>query len=478
MRSVAAAWVWCVLFIALATAPHAAAQTRSIWDLPGAGGRPVRALITIGDERPETDPGDPAMLLALRGVLGELQGTELNRLRATSPPAPRLGDAADAERVCTVHLIGKKDTARVAVYRKNAVYVAVEMDQPDPRRVELRGPEFVQLLAGLGQYRGPFAAPADLMREKSFELDKPYEPGWFFLDKKTVDARILNGHVGKMEGTERKLEDEHLWVRIPKGYNPRRPAGLLVWINAGDTGAIPEPFAGALDELGFIAIGAADSGNGRSLVARIQLALDALATASRRFHIDPRRVYTTGISGGGRVCSIVAGCWPDYFTGCIPIVGLSCYENVPNGTGFYYPAAFVRPGGDRFKFLRTRRWAPMTGRKDANELEMQQATAIFERDGMQIRLFDDEKMGHQLPAAKDLREAMLWVDEPYHRLRKAEEDAAAAALAEYTSKVGDRAPAIPVERKLLIKVVEAGPWTEAAWKASALLGVVPRDAAP
>jgi hypothetical protein len=448
------------------------AQAQSIWDVPGAG-RPIRAVITIGEDRPETDPGDPPMLLRLRGVLGDLQGKDLRTLHATCPPAPHVGDAADAERVCTVHLLGANSRARIAVYRKNGAYVAVEMDRPEPRRAELRGAEFAQLLATLPLYRGTFTPPEGLARGKPFELERPYEPGWFTIDKKMLGARLLNGGMSAVDGTTRTLSDEHLWARIPAGYDPKAPAGLLVWINAGRAGEIPAPFAPALDELGIIAVGAADSGNERHIATRIQLAFDALATASRRFHIDPRRVYISGISGGGRMSSTIAACWPDVFAGCVPIVGLSCYRVVPSGTGMAWPAGFSRPGTDRFKFLRMRRFAPMTGRKDFNELEIQQAASIYQRDGVPLRLFDHETMGHQLPAPKDLREALLWVDEPYRRLRAAETEAGAKALDEYKTKVGQRPPSTPSERRLLLKAIESGPWTPAAWEAAAVLGIRP-----
>src|SRR5436190_9817436 len=153
----------------------------------------------------------------------------------------------------------------------------------------------------------------------------------------------MGGRKATIEGAERDLEEEKFSVRLPRGYGPRQPAGLLVWVDAGPSGRPPAPFAAALDELGIACIGAGSSGNNRLVSTRYQLALDAVATAERKFHIDPRRLYVTGVSGGGRVSSMLLGCFPEVFAGAVPIVGISFYENVPIGTGKFWPAGYGKP---------------------------------------------------------------------------------------------------------------------------------------
>src|SRR5262249_155487 len=147
---------------------------------------------------------------------------------------------------------------------------------------------------------------------------------------------------------------------------------------------------------------------------------------------------------------------PDVFTGNVPIVGLSCYENVPNGTGRFFPASILKPKPEIFTILKTRRMAPMTGRKDFNEVEMQQASAILRLDGLSIKLFDDTKMGHELPVPEHFLEALSWVDEPAKTKLATERDAAAKALEAYTTKHNSDPPKDEPSRRLLYKVMEVG----------------------
>lgn len=434
--------------------------------------RAQRAVVTAGETLPEFDAGAPMMLLALRGVLADLKGPKLDQLRATYPLSPPLGDAGNAERVCTIHLFVKPGIVgkRLAIFRdKAADFIAVELDANTPDRAQLKRDAFAALYFDWPNYRRGFT-PEELKDTigQSFDLPKPFTAGRMILDKKNVGDRFLSGGASKLE-TDRDLENEKFSVRLPLNYSAKSPAGLLVWINASNVGQTPPPFVAALDGLNIVCIGAAESGNTRQVTNRQQLALDGVASASKSFHIDPRRVYVTGISGGGRVSSMLQACLPDVFTGAVPIVGLSCYEAVPSGTGKFFPAAFIRPKPELFNLFKTRRIAPMTGRKDMNEIEMQQAAAILQRDGIKIKLFDDTKMGHEMPTPAQFVEALSWVDEPYQTLRGNESQAAVKALEAYTNKHGSIPPKDEASRRLLYKVMEAGPWTEAAWKAAEFL---------
>jgi hypothetical protein len=452
-------------------AAAAAAQTRSIFDLPT--GRASRAIVTIEQELPEIAEGEPQMSLVLAGVLVELKGRGFNQLRATVPPNPMLGDAGNAEQLCTIHLVpaGTGESKRIAIYQADADFIAVELDDqglPQARAL-LRRDAFAELYHSWPQYRGAFdGAGADHPRAQVFKLEQPYAPGRFTIDKPTAANRLYGGSQ-RSQGADRILESCEFNVRLPRGYNPRAPAGLLVWVDAGPSGICPPIFDAALDELNIIAIGAANSGNNRTLVNRVQLALDAAATASRRFHIDSRRIYISGISGGGRVASITQICFPEVFAGSVPIVGMSCYQNVPDGLGRYYRAEFSKPGSAVFHLTRQRRIAPMTGRHDGNLLSITHGADLLRRDGIPVRVWEDPKMGHELPKSADAQEALHWIDEPYRALHEQEEQAAAKALESYTTRFGERPPANATERMLLLRVLEAGPWTQPAWTAWDLL---------
>ncbi|MEX2217610.1 MAG: PHB depolymerase family esterase [Phycisphaerales bacterium] len=438
--------------------------------------RAQRAAITLGETMPELDEPSSLMLRQLAGVLADLRGRDLEALRACIPPNPMLGDSARAERVCTVHLFARGQSKRVAILQAaDGNIIAAEIDPPEdqspPVRAELRRDSWLALFASLPAYRGPYD-PA-LVEQKAaevFQLDQPYLPARWTIDQETLSARFLGGRKTSIDGSPRELSQEKFFGRLPSGYDPRSPAGLLVWVNAGPDGRPPKAFQPALDELGLVCIGAADSGNNRLVSTRYQLALDAVATASARYHIDPRRVYITGFSGGGRVSSMLQGCFPEVFTGAVPIGGLSFYDMVPRGTGQFYPAGYARPPADLFKLLKTRRMAGVTGQRDFNQLEMQQATELYRRDHLQVRLFERAELRHELPKPDHFIEAISWVDEPYQKLRDTEKAAAAEAFRAATARGLPDTGAIPgPARKLLVRVTEAGPWTEEAWKAVELL---------
>ncbi len=448
--------------------------------------RATRAVVTFGEALPTLSEHESDMTRLLAGVVADLSGREVEALRACVPTNPYLGDSTGAERIAVVHLLGREETERPApagrlrgeettteeakrveiVRTPDHAFIAIELG-PEGRtanRAELLRDPARSLIMSWPQYRGGFDESAcEDPRGEVFEVPKPYTPGWYFMDRPTMGERFLGRGTTNIDGTDRDLAREALWARLPRSYDPKTPVGLLIWVDAGESGKPPDVFAPALEELGLICIGAANSGNMRHVSSRYQLVFDALATASRRWHIDPRRVYLSGISGGGRVSSILLGCFPDNFGGAVPIVGLSHYERVPTGVGGSWAAGYVRPAAPLYRLLKERPIAPMTGRKDFNYLEITHAADLMRRDNLQVKVFGDPDMGHELPVALRFTEAITWVDRPRRDSRDAEVAEAEEALETYERRFGARLDG--AARRHLVKVTEAGPWTPAAWKA-------------
>jgi hypothetical protein len=187
--------------------------------------------------------------------------------------------------------------------------------------------------------------------------------------------------------------------------------------------------------------------------------------------VDPARVYITGMSGGGRISSMMVACFPEVFTGAAPIVGLACYEHVPTGVGQMWPRGYARPGPAVFGLFKTRRMGAITGSRDFNQIEMQHATDIMRRDGVQVRLFDYPRMGHEMPTPERFVEVMAWVDEPAQKAREAGIAEAKRLMAVYEGRRAGTGE--EVARRMLVKVTEAAMWSEEAWRAASLLGHVP-----
>ena len=93
---------------------------------------------------------------------------------------------------------------------------------------------------------------------------------------------------------------------VPSSYSPERPASLLMAFHPGARGrAMVEKYAAAAEKYGYIVAGSNTSRNGpwSVSVAAVQAMPGDLG---RRFSIDAKRVYLTGLSGGARVALQVA----------------------------------------------------------------------------------------------------------------------------------------------------------------------------
>ncbi len=93
---------------------------------------------------------------------------------------------------------------------------------------------------------------------------------------------------------------------LPSGYNEQRGWSLILAFDPRARGSTPvERFAAAAEAYGYIVAGSNNSrnGSGESSVAAVRA---MSADLDARFHIDEKRVYTAGLSGGARVAMMVA----------------------------------------------------------------------------------------------------------------------------------------------------------------------------
>src|SRR5205823_3396061 len=120
-----------------------------------------------------------------------------------------------------------------------------------------------------------------------------------------------------VKGSDYKLPDESYQVSVPNSYKPGKAYGLLVFVNSADNGDCPGEYRPLLESHRLIYIGANNSGNEKSVPKRIGMALDAVSNMKKLYTIDPDRVYASGISGGGRVCSHLAPAYPEAFNGVL-----------------------------------------------------------------------------------------------------------------------------------------------------------------
>lgn len=439
------------------------------------GSPPSEVLVTIDEGRPEQVFVQCPMANRLVGTVAVIDAVSRRRLAIVSRRAEETGWPEETEVLGFVHVARGRDN-RVYRVGQTADGLVLFDNLAEQHTFAMDLSDCEPILAPLLGFLGGFDEDAEPPAGEVELLGAPYKRSSIVLDSATIRDRLNGGRRSNLPETQRYLPDERLYVRLPAGYSHRTPAGLIVWIDATPGGQPPAVFNLAADELNCVMVGAADAGNGRLSTDRYQLGLDMVATISQRYHIDPERVYVTGISGGGRISSGLVACFPEVFTGAVPIVGLNTYQPVPLGDGRFVVAGFGRPKASSWRLLRNHRIAPMTGPLDFNYREMVNATRIMDGDGLDIRMFEYEDMAHTLPTPERFLEALKWVD-----ARHAEEAAERAVeceklLAGYEARYGDSPVETDGQSRLLERVAETAPWSTPAWRACALLGIT--DARP
>jgi predicted esterase len=113
------------------------------------------------------------------------------------------------------------------------------------------------------------------------------------------------------------LSKERFTVYVP-AHAPPEGYALMVFVPPWDEAKIPLTWIPVLERRGIVLVTAAGSGNDEDVLDRREpLALLGAANAMSRYHIDPRRVFIGGFSGGSRVALRLALGYADVFHGVL-----------------------------------------------------------------------------------------------------------------------------------------------------------------
>lgn len=454
------------------------AQPSGLFTLPGGGPlvAEVRAGTPVAKGDAVREPVDPKhsspMLRQLEGVLADLDDAGVRRLRAAVTNAAVTSDETqNAELWATVECRDARGGRAGFEIRRDARgrWFATTEPLPDDRprlAYKLDSIKFFEAVDDWVMFRAGFADAGPLVPQQVIEVAHPLAASVIALDRPHLSRRLRCKNGTTLDGTARNLDEERFAIRVPKDYHPRAPVGALVWVHGeGDLEPLPQVLASA-DKLGLAVVSVALAGNARITPDRYQLMFDALQTLRERVHIDPRRIYITGISGGGKVAGILACCFPDVFCGSVPIIGMEMYEGVPLGNGMWSASAFDKPGSALFGLLKTRRMAAITGSQEPNQYQIRRSLAVLKRDGVPTRLFDIQGLKHVMPDEEVVTEAIDWIDEPAR-------EAAAKHEAEAESMLADVKPDAS-SAEALVAITRKHPWTKAAWIAAQRLGFAPK----
>jgi poly(3-hydroxybutyrate) depolymerase len=187
-----------------------------------------------------------------------------------------------------------------------------------------------------------------------------------------------------------------------------------VWISASDRGTMPRGWTELLSKHRLIGIGANNSGNPRGIGVRFGLALDAVHNLKKMYSIDETRVYASGVSGGGKVASMLGIIYPEVFRGAIPIVGVAYFRDipVPGEKNKLYPRNCDKPPPAIFDRAKQGRFVLITGSNDMNR-DPTQATYEqgFKKDAFKnVEYVEVPGMGHTVPDVDVIDKALEFMD--------------------------------------------------------------------
>ena len=254
---------------------------------------------------------------------------------------------------------------------------------------------YMEVLEGHLQADGdPFGSRGDARNRLAAELDR--------LEDNPHDT-VVNNRNG------------HTWViSAPTAAAEGVPHGLFVFISPRDQGSIPDNWQETLEKNRLIWVGPNEAGNRVSTLWRVAVALESVDLATRRYTIDPDRIYISGHSGGARVASTVAFFHPDRFTGGVYFAGVNWYEPTPSREGRFLPASIGKPPGSVLELARDRSRHVIVQGTDDNVATYVPSlwNVIKQSDFRTFEYLSVEGHGHGLPDAQWLDRGLAVLDGP------------------------------------------------------------------
>ena len=209
-----------------------------------------------------------------------------------------------------------------------------------------------------------------------------------------------------------QAKDESFEIVLPGNIAEGDPVGLLVWISASQSGALPKSdWAPVLAANHLAFIGPNRAGNEREIASRLGLALDSVLAARRRINVDTRRLFIGGISGGAKTAFRALLYFPEVFHGALLCAGIETFRDVPIQAhkGSFWPKRIGVPSD--LSLVKSRPVAITTGPKDYNFAQIEDVvTALGQDHFSHVATFERPELAHDTPPADLLEQALTWVD--------------------------------------------------------------------
>jgi hypothetical protein len=184
---------------------------------------------------------------------------------------------------------------------------------------------------------------------------------------------------------------------VPDRKDSKKPVPAILFVSSGDDPAGWKAFESVCKDKGVVFIGVRGAGNNVQQAKRVRIILDCFDDVRRQIPLDPDRTYTSGFSGGARIACGIAFALPEYFGGVLQICA----------SGDLREEQWLRfRAADRLSA------ALVTGETDFNRGELERWKGPMWKDlGIRTKVWVQPKMGHVVPPAAILAEAVAWLDQ-------------------------------------------------------------------
>jgi hypothetical protein len=240
-----------------------------------------------------------------------------------------------------------------------------------------------------------------------------------------LDAQHARYGVDRLPVEVYETARERFNLIVPENYAAHDAGwGLLVWCDAGDGGRLPREYVDLLAKKKLICVSARNAGNKRAVGVRIGLALDAVYNLRQRYpNLDDHRVYSAGVSGGGKVAEMAAMAFPDVFDGAIACAGANWYKDtpVPSQPGKMWQQTFRRPPVPQWVDAKEHvAFVFIAGEQDPNHEPVAAMVAQFKADKFKhVTFYEPAGLGHRPPPTDVFDKAIDVLDgTPKDRMKK------------------------------------------------------------
>ena len=210
-------------------------------------------------------------------------------------------------------------------------------------------------------------------------------------------------------------------VRVGDNYDPQKPAGVFVYINAGNDGRPPRGYESVLADRNIIFIGANNSGNKIDAAWRVGMAAYAVQVLDEAYRLDYDRIYVGGLSGGGRAASHGMMEFQDVFSGGLPMVGANPMIPMKNANskGKVYHSSGVK--GFKKSNLKvaakTGRYVFYSAEEDFNQANVKAVYEGYRKNGFKfVTYLEEPNHGHSTASPEFLGKAIEFLDAPIEEI--------------------------------------------------------------